>query len=234
MKATAKLLSSLSVATIAMSAAAPAFAYIAPAGFAPVREARTANNIPNFGPFNKDAGSGFLSERPVDATSTVKFDEDDSRQLTSRRIARKAKLENDLRTATASSEMIPYGEGRDSSETGYSGRFHLPYRSQAVRFQRNENRHYLGQRRPDGQYRRTLRLRAAQGDQRIRPVGVSNSLYTFPERLLKNIESSEDDALLPPALVQTGVAETHPNQTRAARGHENDVNARNINYFNRR
>jgi len=217
MKLSTRIISSLSVASLAVGTAAPALAYIVDDALFPASEERVdaSGSIPTFGPFNQDPGSGFRINR----------------RITSRSI----RGDRDQNEVTRAGKIRVHGGERGEAEEMESGRILLPVRGSFRRDTlRNVNRHRLGREVRSGAYENVRMFE--QGDVRRRPSGAIYTRYRFPSRLAPTrirVRSTDPEAYLPPSLVQTGADSDFPNWRRWARGRTDGSGTRDINAFNR-
>ena len=218
MKLSTRIISSLSIASLAVGTAAPALAYIVDDALMPASEERvdTSGAIPTFSPFNQDPGSGFRINRRITSRS-IRGDREQNR-------------------VTRVGKIRVHGGERDEATEDSSGRIMLPVRGEWRQPSlRNVNRHLLGRERLQGAYGNTRAYE--QGDIRRRPSGAAYIRYRFPSRLaperVRVRSTNAPEAYLPPSLVQTGSDADHPNWRRWARGRTDGSLIRDINAFNR-
>lgn len=192
------LLSTVSIAAIAFSAAAPALAYVFPGGGA---ISPTPTSVPGI---TYPSILGF----PYQPGSYVRHD----RAATSRDVYRHARRLNAPRVGY----IRQFGGERGIPEPDYTGRSLLPLRSY-VRYQQETLRSYgrgiLGRQRGPavGEYG-DYRILNRRGDIRRRPVGFPQ-LYPYPA----GMTSVEPQAYLPPTLVQTGRSTILANEMKPTR-----------------
>lgn len=194
-KAITRFLSSFSILALTAASVSPAFAYRTDRFLLPDSSERVEDSdaVPAIGPFNKDPGSGFRTNR--------------------RRTSRAIRANRNINRPRAGHIRV-YGGERGTAEADRSGRVRLPVRN-TWRHPglRNRNRHIQGNARKG--YRNARILRYKQGDLRRRPRGLRGSTR-IPRRLQQNNEAG-----LPPRLTTTGRDGSHPNYRRLARGNRN-------------
>ena len=166
MNLSTRIISSLSIASLAIGTTAPALAYVVDDALAPTSEGtvsvpRSISTLISFGQ------NLILGPRTP-------------RQITSRTI-RSDRNQNGILNAGL---IRVNGGERGEAEEMESGRILLPVRGELRQPRlRNVNRHLLGRERPQGAYKNVTTYE--QGDIRRRPLGVTNANVTLPPVLVQ-------------------------------------------------